>query len=737
VYDSKKSGAMTTSHLRFGPRPIRSAYLVRRANFIACHQFVFTEKYEMLDSAVPGAVFLLNSPYGPDDVWDHLPVEMQTALIEKKLRFFVIDGYKVAQDTGMGGRVNTIMQTCFFAISGVLPKDEAIERIKYSVKKTYGKKGDEIVRRNWGAIDHTLEHLFEVRVPESLSTSRRRAAPVTDDAPDFVKKVTATILFGQGDKLPVSAFEADGTWPMATTQYEKRNIALEIPVWDPSLCIQCTKCSAICPHAAIRAKIYDPALLADAPESFKSVDARGKEFKGMRYTIQVAPEDCTGCGVCVATCPARDKADPKRKAIHMAPQMPLRAPERENYTFFLNIPDFDRTRFDRIDLKASQLMRPLFEYSGACGGCGETPYVKLLTQLFGDRLLIANATGCSSIYGGNLPTTPYAVNHEGRGPAWANSLFEDNAEYGFGFRLALDKHKTMAREYLALLSTDIGEPLVDEILREAQTDETGIQAQRGRVALLKKRLASIARPEARRLADIADYLVRKSVWILGGDGWAYDIGYGGLDHVVGNMRDVNILVMDTEVYSNTGGQQSKATPIGASAKFAAAGKENGKKDLGLMAMSYRNAYVASVALGANDAQTVKAFLESDSWDGPSLVIAYSHCIAHGYDLQRGPEQQKAAVNAGVWPLYRYDPRRVAAGEAPLKLDSPANLKGSVLDYMLAETRFRTVEKMYPERFRRLAASAQQFTQQRIALYQQLATVTLPKAETSPDEPKAE
>jgi pyruvate-ferredoxin/flavodoxin oxidoreductase len=735
VYDSKKSGAVTVSHLRFGPRPIRSAYLVHHANFVACHQFGFTEKCEMLDTAAPGAVFLLNAPFSPDEVWDRLPIEMQTVIIEKHLRFFVIDGYKVAVDSGMGGRVNTIMQTCFFAISGVLPRDEAISQIKYTIKKTYGKKGDEVVRRNWGAVDETLANLHEVKVPDRPTSQTTRPPQVSGRAPDFLRKVTAVMMAGQGDSLPVSAFEADGTWPTATTQWEKRNIAQEIPTWDPAICIQCNKCSLVCPHGTIRPKVYEPAMLDRAPATFKSVDYKGKDFKGSKYTIQIAPEDCTGCGVCVAVCPAKDKANPKHKAINMAPQMALRAPERENYAFFLSIPDVEREKVERIDVKGSQFFRPLFEYSGACAGCGETPYVKLLTQLFGDRLLVANATGCSSIYGGNLPTTPYCKDSEGRGPAWANSLFEDNAEFGFGMRLAVDKHRAQARELCALLAPDLGDVLVSELLAADQHGETEIKAQRARVEALKHKLEGLKTPNARRLQVLADYLVRKSVWILGGDGWAYDIGYGGLDHVVANNRDVNILVLDTEVYSNTGGQQSKSTPIGAAAKFAASGKEIGKKDLGLIAMAYRQAYVASVAMGASDAQTVKAFLEADSWNGPSILIAYSPCIAHGYDLVNGPEQQKLAVNAGIWPLYRYDPRRVVAGEPPLKLDSPAQTKGSVLEYMMNETRFRMVEKMDSVRFRRLTAASQRHTDQRIALYQQLANVTIPyQDETAPASP---
>ncbi len=726
VYDSKKSGAMTISHLRFGPDYIRSTYLIKRANFVACHQPQFMDSYDVLSYAAPGAVFLLNSHYGPDEVWDHLPREAQEQLVAKGLRFYVIDAYAVARATGMGGRINTIMQTCFFAISGVLPRDEAIAKIKEAIKKTYGKKGDEIVRRNWEAVDATLAHLHEVAVPAAATTERRMPPTVPDNAPDFVKSVTAMMMNGAGDLLPVSVFAPDGTWPTATTQWEKRNIAQDIPVWDPDVCIQCNKCALVCPHAAIRAKVYDPACLAGAPDGFQSMDFRAKDFPGFRYTIQVAPEDCTGCTLCANVCPAKDKSNPKHKALDMSPMLPLREQEVANYDFFLDLPEVDRTAIERIDVKGSQFMRPLFEYSGACSGCGETPYVKLLSQLFGDRLLISNATGCSSIYGGNLPTTPYCQNADGRGPAWSNSLFEDNAEFGFGFRLGLDSHAKQARELLVKLAGDLGERLVDELLSADQAGEKGLQAQRERVAALKAKLVTIDRPEARWLLPLADYLARKSVWILGGDGWAYDIGYGGLDHVVSTGRNVNILVLDTEVYSNTGGQASKSTPIGAAAKFAAAGKSIGKKDLGLMAMSYRHVYVASVAMGAKDRQVVDALLEADSYDGPSLIIAYSHCIAHGYDLARGMDQQKLAVDCGLWPLYRFDPRLIAEGKPPLQLDS-GTPKTAVSDYMLNETRFRMVERIDPKRFATLAAAAQVHASQRVAVYDQLARLTVPPA----------
>ena len=723
VYDSKKAGAVTVSHLRFGPRYIRSAYLIKKANFIACHQTSFLDKYDMLAAAAEGSTFLLNTPFNKDEVWATLPKEVQQDLIAKKMKFYVIDAYEVAKKTGMGVRINTIMQTCFFAISGVLPKEEAIAQIKKAIKKTYGKKGDAVVQKNNAAVDETLANLYEVKVPASVSATRCRPPFVAAEAPEFVKKVEAIMMAGQGDLLPVSAFPVDGTYPTATTQWEKRNIALDIPVWDASICIQCNKCALICPHAAIRPKVYDPALLSKAPETFKSVDYKGKEFAGQKFTIQVAPEDCTGCGICVSVCPAKDKANPKHKAINMAPQMPLREAEAKNYKFFLALPEVDRTAL-KADVKGSQFMQPLFEYSGACAGCGETPYVKLLTQLFGDRALISNATGCSSIYGGNLPTTPYAVNGEGRGPAWINSLFEDNAEFGFGMRLAVDKHQEQALEMLPRLSALVGDELIAAIVNADQTTEAGIKAQRERVAILKGKLAASKTPEAQWLLLLADYLVKKSIWIVGGDGWAYDIGYGGLDHVLAQGRNVNLLVLDTEVYSNTGGQASKSTPIGAAAKFAMGGKSQPKKDLGMIAMAYGNVYVAKVALGAKDVQTVKAFQEAESYDGPSIILAYSHCIAHGFDLVQGCEQQKLAVDSGHWPLYRFDPRRIALGEAPLQMDSPAP-KIDLGSYVRNETRYRMVEQMNPEGFKALLASAQREVTNRYATYENMAKLTMP------------
>jgi pyruvate-ferredoxin/flavodoxin oxidoreductase len=724
VYDSKKAGATTVSHLRFGPRPIHAPYLVKKAGFVACHQFEFLEKTDVLERAAPGATFLLNAPYGPADVWDRLPREVQEEVLARGLRMFVIDADAVARGAGMAGRINTVMQTCFFALSGVLPREEAVARIKEAIEKTYGKRGGEVVRRNFAAVDAAIAHLHEVRIPSAATAARRRPPIVSDSAPDFVKRVTALMMAGQGDRLPVSAFPVDGTWPVGTARFEKRNLAAEIPAWDPKVCIQCNQCALVCPHAAIRAKVYPSDLLAGAPATFLADDFKSNELKGLKYTIQVAPEDCTGCTLCVQVCPALDKTNPRHKAIDMVAQRPRRDAERENYAFFLGLPEADRARM-RIDLKSSQLLQPLFEYSGACAGCGETPYVKLLTQLFGDRALIANATGCSSIYGGNLPTTPYATNAEGRGPAWANSLFEDNAEFGLGLRLAADVQRGQAEGLLRSMAGPIGENLVSALLAADQAGEAGLTAQRIRVKELKDRLAAISGAEARRLEAVADALVKKSVWLVGGDGWAYDIGFGGLDHVLAGRRDVNVLVLDTEVYSNTGGQQSKATPLGAAAKFAEAGKETPKKDLGMLAMSYGHVYVARVAFGAKMNQTVQAFLEADAHPGPALIIAYSHCIAHGYDMALGVDQQKRAAESGVWPLYRFDPHRVAKGQPPLRLDSPPP-RLPVVDYMRNEGRFRMVEKADPERFKALSRAAQREARQRYAVYQQLAGITIPR-----------
>jgi len=727
VYDSKKSGAITISHLRFSPKPIRSTYLLRQAKFAACHQFSFLEKYDVLKYALPGAVFLLNSPYGADEVWEHLPREVQSGIIEKQLRFFVIDAGRVAREAGMGSRINTIMQTCFFAISGVLPREEAIEKIKESIRNTYGKKGEEVVNRNCAAVDTTLDNLYEVSVTGREVSGSPRPPIVPDQAPDFVKRVIAPMMLGEGDQLPVSAFPPDGTWPTGTTQWEKRNIAYEVPVWDPKVCIQCMRCSMHCPHATIRGKIFDPSLLSDAPKTFQSAPLRSKEFPGKQFTIQVAAEDCTGCGVCVVVCPARNKENPRRKAINMEPQAPLREQQRTNYDFFLNLPDFDRSTISKFDVRTSQYLTPLFEYSGACAGCGETPYVRLLTQLYGDRLLIANATGCSSIYGGNLPTCPYTTDREGRGPAWANSLFEDNAEFGLGYRLAIDAQRNRAERLLRGFEPVLGKEFVEEVCKPIPESDKAIVEQRARVEELKRRLRSIDTQEARRLEVVADYLVPKSVWIIGGDGWAYDIGYGGLDHVLSTKHNVNILVLDTGVYSNTGGQASKATPLGAAAKFAAHGKDVNKKDLGLMGMSYGHAYVASVALGANEGHTLKAFLEAGSHTGPSLIIAYSHCIAHGYDLRMGLQQQKLAVDCGVWPLYRYDPRHIEKEMPPLIVDAEGG-KLPVSEYMTNETRFKMVEKLDPPAFRRYAVESQRAAERRMAVYRHMSQLRLPVSE---------
>jgi pyruvate-ferredoxin/flavodoxin oxidoreductase len=718
-YDSKKSGAKTYSHLRFGPNPINAPYLIEKANFIACHQFTFVEQIDMLKYAMPGATFLLNSIYSPEEVWDHLPAEMQKTIIDKKLKFYVINAYDVADKAGMGNRINTIMQTCFFAISGVLPKDEAITAIKDAIKKTYGKRGDIVVKKNYAAVDQALAHLNEVAVPDNVTSTTTLRAPVPSNAPEFVREVLGTIIEGNGDNLPVSAFPVDGTYPTATTQWEKRNISLEIPVWEPDLCIQCGKCAFVCPHAVIRQKVYDPALLENAPETFKSMDARFREFPEAVYTIQVAPEDCTGCKLCVEVCPAKDKTQVGRKALNMAEQPPLRETEAANWDFFLELPDVDRTAMNLGTIKNSQLLRPLFEFSGACAGCGETPYVKLATQLYGDRMIIANATGCSSIYGGNLPTTPYAVDSNGRGPTWSNSLFEDNAEFGMGMRLTIDKQSEYAREMVKQMGATLGDQLVEELLSADMSTEAGIKAQRERVEILKNKLAGNNDPKAKDLLSLADVLVKKSIWIFGGDGWAYDIGYGGLDHVLASGRNVNVLVMDTQVYSNTGGQSSKATPRAAVAKFAAKGKDTPRKDLGMIAMSYGYVYVAQVAMGASDIQMLRAFMEAEAYDGPSLILAYSHCIAHGIDMSKGIEQQKLAVQSGIWPLYRFNPALIAEGKNPLKLDSKAP-SIPVSEYAYNETRYRMLLQSDESRAERLMKLAQKDAASRWQLYEQMA-----------------
>jgi pyruvate-ferredoxin/flavodoxin oxidoreductase len=728
VYDSKKSGSITTSHLRFGPKPLKSSYLISRANFVACHQFSFLERIDMLRYADQGAVFLLNSPFPADQVWDELPRKVQQQIIDKKLKFYVIDGYTVAKDTGMGSRVNTIMQTCFFAISGVLPKEEAIEAIKHSIEKTYGKRGGSVVAKNFAAVDEALAHLHEVKVPATATSSKAVRLAVPAQAPEFVQNVLAPMILGNGDDLPVSALPVDGTFPTGTAQWEKRNIALEIPEWDEKLCIQCGKCVLVCPHAVIRAKVYDSGLLKDAPATFKSKDAMWKNFSGSKYTLQVAPEDCTGCALCIEACPAKSKTEPKHRAINMVPQIPLREQEARNWDYFLNLPEVDRSALSLTQVKDVQLLQPLFEFSGACSGCGETPYVKLMSQLFGDRTVVGNATGCTSIYGGNLPTTPYTFNKDGRGIAWSNSLFEDAAEFALGFRLAYDKQTEYARELLVRLGGQLPEALVKALLTADQSGETHIREQRARVVELKQKLQGSKTAEGKDLLSLADALVKKAVWALGGDGWAYDIGYGGLDHVVASGRNVNILVLDTEVYSNTGGQMSKATPMGAVAKFAAAGKPRPKKDLAMMAVNYGTAYVARIAMGQSDMQTVKAFLEAEAYDGPSIIIAYSHCIAHGYDLVHGLDQQKLAVQSGHWPLFRYNPMLAEGGKNPFVLDSKAPTV-PLEKYIYNETRYTMLRQAHPDHAAALLKGAQEEVNERWKLYEYLAAMPGPASRT--------
>ncbi len=720
VYDSKKSGAMTVSHLRFGSRPIHSTYLIQQANFIAVHQFSFLSAYDVLAAAADGATLLLNSPYPPAGVWDQLPEAIQEQIIQKQIKLYSIDAYGVAKEKQLGNRINTIMQTCFFAISGVLPPDAAIEKIKDSIRKTYGKRGEPVVRQNFAAVDAALAHLHEIPIPAQATIATCQAAKVPDGAPDFFQRVTAEIIAGRGDQLPVSAFPVDGTYPLGTSQWEKRNIAQDVPVWEPELCIECGKCMLVCPHATIRAKVCTDGDLATAPAGFKHIPAKWRELPGQRYTIQVAVEDCTGCRLCVEVCPAKDKTNVSRKALNMQPQLPLRERERVNWDFFLKLPEVSRNdSLEFTSVKNVQLLQPLFEFSGACAGCGETPYIKLLTQLFGDRAVIANATGCSSIYGGNLPTTPYTINSAGRGPAWSNSLFEDNAEFGLGMRMALDHQGAYAKDLVNRLRAEIGDALATSLLTADQSSDAAISIQRELVAALKAKLAGESSNESRDLLSVADALVKKSVWIVGGDGWAYDIGYGGLDHVLASGQNVNILVLDTEVYSNTGGQASKSTPLGAVAKFAAGGKLTGKKDLGMGAIRYGNVYVAQVAMGANDTHTVKAFLEAEAHDGPSLIIAYSQCIAHGIDMAKGMHQQKLAVESGHWPLYRYVPKLALQNKNPFQLDS-SDPKIPLRDYIYTEGRYRMLQQSDPEVAKNLLGEAEQLVQRRWREYKQLA-----------------
>ena len=720
VYDSKKAGAMTVSHLRFGPRPIKSTYLIQRANFIAVHQFSFFNQYNVLDAAVEGATLLINSPYEASEVWDHLPKAVQQVIIEKRLKVYAINANEVARKSQLGNRINTIMQTCFFALSGVLPRDEAITKIKEFIRKTYGKRGEPVVRQNFAAVDAALAYLREISVPATTSSSVELTSKVPADAPEFVRNVTAEMIAGRGDLLPVSAFPEDGTYPVGTTRWEKRNIAQDVPVWEPDLCIECGKCVFVCPHSTIRAKVCSASDLNDAPAGFKSMPAKWREFPDKLYTIQVAVEDCTGCRLCVEVCPAKDKSNVSRKALNMQPQLPLRDSERVNWDYFLTLPDLHKNGLIAFNsVKNVQLLQPLFEFSGACAGCGETPYIKLLTQLFGDRAIIANATGCSSIYGGNLPTTPYTKNDDGRGPAWSNSLFEDNAEFGLGMRLALDHQTAYAKSLVQRMSDRIGKALVESLLSTDQSTNEGINIQRELVAALKARIKSDSEAEMRDLLSIADSLVEKSVWIVGGDGWAYDIGYGGLDHVLASGQNVNILVLDTEVYSNTGGQASKATPLGAVAKFATGGKPSAKKDLGMTAMRYGDVYIAQVAMGANDTHTIKAFLEAEAHPGPSLIIAYSQCIAHGIDMAKGMHQQKLAVDSSYWPLYRYNPRLVEENKNPFQLDS-SDPKIALQDYIYTEGRYRMLQQSDPAVAKFLLGQAQKAVARRWQQYKKLA-----------------
>lgn len=729
VYDSKKSGSQTVSHLRFGPEPIRSTYLIQSANFVGCHQFNFIDKTDVLKLAAPGSVFLLNSAFGPDDVWNHLPANIQKQIIDKKISFYVIDAYSVARETGMGSRINTIMQTCFFAISGVLPRDKAIEQIKKSIEKTYKRKGADVVQKNFAAVDHTLAHLFQVKVPAGAPTGYALPPIVSPDAPAFVQDVLVPMMAGCGDDLPVSKMPVDGTFPTGTTKWEKRNISDTVPVWDEEICTQCGMCGLVCPHSVIRSKTYHESLLANAPEGFKSAPLRGKDVEpGMRYTLQVYLEDCTGCALCVGVCPAKNKTEVGLRAINMEPKAPIFEAEKESVRFYETLPLRDTNGLDPTMVKDIQYFEPTFEFSGACAGCGETPYVRIVSQLYGDRMIVANATGCSSIYGGNLPTTPWTTDANGRGPAWANSLFEDNAEFGFGYRLTVDKHREYAQELLKSMSGRLGDTLVNEILGAEQRTMDGITAQRQRVAQVRAKLANDKSSEAKHLLSIADHLTRRSLWIMGGDGWAYDIGYGGLDHVLASGRDVNILVLDTEVYSNTGGQMSKSTPRAAVAKFAAGGKNLGKKDLGMLALSYGHVYVARVAMGANPRQTLRAIVEAEAYPGPSLIIAYSHCIAHGIEMANGLTQQKLAVDTGYWPLYRFNPALVGTDKNAFSLDSKGPTT-PLRNYVYNEVRYRMLQHAQPEQAARLLAMAEQDVKARWESHQDLARRYAPAAAT--------
>jgi pyruvate-ferredoxin/flavodoxin oxidoreductase len=721
VYDSKKSGSVTVSHLRFGPDPIRSSYLISSANFIACHQFSLIERIDVLSVAEKGAIFLLNSPYGPEEVWDHIPRSAQQEILSKHLRFYVVDGYDIARRHGMGGRINTVLQTCFFALCGVPPLETAIRAIKHSIAKTYRKRGQAVIDQNCAAVDDTLASLKEVRVPSSVTSEWERQSAVPAEAPEFVQTVLAPLIEGKGDSLPVSALPVDGTFPTGTSKWEKRNIAHSIPAWDEALCIQCGKCVIVCPHAAVRSKLIESEQMTEAPATFKTAAARWKGREHLRYALQIAPEDCTGCSLCIEVCPAKSKTKPDQKALVMVEQRTVREQEKANWKFFEALPEVDRRDLSVNVLKDTQLLQPLFEFSGACAGCGETPYIKLLTQLFGDRAVIANATGCSSIYSGNLPTTPYTFNKQGRGPAWSNSLFEDNAEFGLGIRLAIDKQTAYASELLRELSPHLDAQLTEAILGADQSSEAGIEEQRRRVTELKLALRRVSGVRARDLEAVADALVKKSVWILGGDGWACDIGYGGLDHVLTSGRNVNVLVLDTEVYSNTGGQMSKSTPRAAVVKFASGGKEVAKKDLVMMAMIYGCAYVARVALGANDGQTLRAFLEAEAYPGPSLIVAYSHCIAHGYDLKYGLEQQRAAVQSGYWPLLRYNPALLDQGRQPFQLDSRAPSL-ALQNYMYKEARFKALVDSSPDTAAALLAEAERDVRRRWSLYEHWASL---------------